>query len=178
MNSDPTSKIQDFLKHILATLDSTFIQNPSLFNNDINVFKARILPQLKAQAAIVLNGTPYGSRTQFQDIWFSVPTTQHSLLSYDAHLIPGSGSYLIQASLKIRFDETGVSKSGESCSLLPDVPVPRLPSASTRSQWSPWFGLSLTMVVDETINTSFDIECISSFNWRITYIPEKSVYEF
>ncbi|KAH3684453.1 hypothetical protein WICPIJ_004574, partial [Wickerhamomyces pijperi] len=71
--------------------------------------------------------------------------------------------------VRVRFDESGRNRLGDTADL---VPVSRPP----RPLYSPWFGVSLKLIADEQLNQTFECECISSFNYRITEKPESSVF--
>ncbi|KAG7880039.1 hypothetical protein KL905_001532 [Ogataea polymorpha] len=165
--SDPTAKLESFLKTLLKSLDQ-----PLLPNQPPDAYAASVLPQLQTPSRVIVNGTPYGSKQLFQQTWATLPASQHQLLSYDAHLIPTGhpqNIYSILARVRVRFDESGRNRLGETADL---VPVDR----PARPLYSPWFGVSLYLIADEQLNHTFECECISSFNYRVTEQPEKSVF--
>ncbi|OWB79116.1 hypothetical protein B5S32_g3328 [[Candida] boidinii] len=176
MSEVPTSeayKIEQFLKHILATLDTSYSPTSPQFNSP-EAFQNWILPQLNSQSAIIINGSPYGSRSQFQEIWCNLPQTQHNLLSFDTHhVLSMPAQYVVVAHLKVRFDESGRTRKGDSSELINNN---NASNVNKRPIYGPWFGVCLNLVVSEAILESFDVECISSFNWRITEKPENSIY--
>ncbi|ODV83325.1 hypothetical protein CANARDRAFT_177800 [[Candida] arabinofermentans NRRL YB-2248] len=166
--NDPTSKLEQFLKIILETLDQTYVTTQTT-----EFYKSSILPQLISQSRIIINGSPFGSRSQFQELWATLPQTQHQLLSFDAQLLPiGQGSnnqYVILARLKVRFDEAGKNRLGDCADLVPLDKV-------NRPLYGPWFGACLNLIVDEMINNSYNCECISSLDYRITEKPDASLF--
>ncbi|ODV94439.1 hypothetical protein PACTADRAFT_71172 [Pachysolen tannophilus NRRL Y-2460] len=173
--SDPTSNVEPFLKKIISTLDNQFITSPSQYQNNVQLFKASILPQLKQQSAVIINGSPYASKTQLQEIWSNLPISQHQLTSYDTHLIPGSGTFIISCSLKVRFDESGKTRLGESAELVQNNSHTGNTNVAVVKLWSSWYGVNLNLVVDEIISSNTDVESINSFNYRFTYKPENSI---
>lgn len=165
---DPTAKLEQFLKALTDTLDAEYK------NETPEYYKSMILPQLLPQSRIIMNGQPFGSKAQFQELWSTLPATQHQTTSFDSHLLPtNNGSvYIILAHLKVRFDESGRNRFGQTTELLPGGTDGRL----HRPLFSNWFGVTVSMVVSEKINTNFNIECISSFDYRITECPDNSVF--
>lgn len=164
------------MKAILSTLDTEFITPNSrqTYQNLPNVFEAQILPQLKQQSAIIINGSPYGSKSAFQETWRNLPQTQHNLLSFDCHVIPGSHTFLITASVKVRFDESGKNRVGVTSEL---VQSPELKSQNARCYWGPSFGATLVLVVDDVIVSNWELECISSLDYRFTFKPENALFK-
>lgn len=91
--------------------------------------------------------------------------------SYDAHLIPGTGLYSVTVNGKVRFDEGGKSRLGESADL---VQTPNGP-AKPRPIWGSWYGFNMNMMIDEAVVRGSEAELINSFNYRITYKPDDSI---
>ncbi|VEU24354.1 DEKNAAC105564 [Brettanomyces naardenensis] len=166
---DPTLKVDEFLKVTSETLDLPYR------NEAPDYYKSTILPQLLPQSRIIINGQPFGSKAQFQELWSTLPSTQHQVISFDTHLLPtpGERQYIILARLKVRFDESGRNRFGQNADLQPSS-MPN--SRPIRPFYSNWFGVALTMVVTEKINTNFNTECISSFDYRITEKPAHSTF--
>lgn len=132
--------------------------------------------QLKPAASIVIDGVPLvpvppsnDARLEFQKKWLACPSTQHQMTSFDTHLIPGTGLYTVIANGKVRFDESGRSRLGETA----DLVAPAQPS--TRFLNGPWYGFNLNMVVDQAVSANDESEVISSFNYRVTFKPHDSV---
>lgn len=92
------------------------------------------------------------------------------MTSFDTHLIPGTGLYTIIANGKVRFDESGRSKLGESADA-----IPQDASVKPKPLWGPWFGFNLNMVVDESVATNDEMESINTFDYRITFKPHDTV---
>ena len=90
--------------------------------------------------------------------------------NYDCHLIPGSGLFVINSTGKVRFDESGRNKLGQS----PDLITPGN-DVMKKPVWGSWFGFCLNMVVDESVISNDEAEVINNFNYRITYKPPDSV---
>lgn len=133
---------------------------------------------MKPQAAVIINGKPLipptpDSKLEFQKKWLETPQTSHQLLSFDCHLIPGTGTFIINASGKVRFDESGKNRLGDSSDLIRGPQV----TNSNRNIWGSWFGYSLTLVVDETVRNNDESEIINSFNYRFTFKPRDSVVQ-
>lgn len=154
--NDPTKQISPFLDHILKTLDQQ--SQPNL-----------ILPQLHQNPRIIINGEPFGSRDQFQKVWMSLPQSQHQVTSFDTHVIPNSNQFIILCHLKVKFDESGFNKLGQSSNFHQDGLV-------QKSNWSKAFGVVLSLIVDGSITQNFDLECISSWDYRFTEKPDNSLY--
>ena len=77
---------------------------------------------LKPLAAIIVNGKPIipindNSKIEFQKKWLQTPQTTHQLKSFDTHLIPGTGTFVINVSGKVRFDESGKTRLGETANI-------------------------------------------------------------
>lgn len=177
---DSTSSIEPFLNEVLSSLDSQLNSNsnPNLNSNPNSVDS--ILPQLHQQPRIIINGQPFGSKQQFQQLWSTLPLSQHQVTSFDTHLIPSTapgasvsgGQYVILAHLKVRFDESGKNKLGESADFNTN-------SGTTlnRPLWGNWFGASLSLVADGIIGNGFNCECISAWDYRITEKPDVSLFK-
>ncbi|ABN68269.2 predicted protein [Scheffersomyces stipitis CBS 6054] len=167
-----------FLKKFLSSLDIQF-NSPTSSTQFANVdqYATSFGKNLKRSSAVIVDGTPLiptgtdDARLEFQKKWIQVPLTMHQLNSYDCHLIPGTGVFVINLSVKVKFDESGRSKLGESADLVHDSTGSR----NTRPIWGSWFGVNINMVVDETVINNGDGEVISSFDYRFTYKPDDSV---
>ncbi|GMM31189.1 Mtr2 protein [Martiniozyma asiatica (nom. inval.)] len=163
---DPTAPIAPFLDAILKTLDT-----PSTLP----------IPQLHSQPRIIVHGNPI-SPTDFQNLWRNLPLTQHQLTSYDAHLLPGpngsvsQGHFVIMAHLKVRFDESGKNRSGDSGDIMGNNNVNTTNISSHRANWSHWFGVVLNCIVDASVVEGWERQCISSWDYRFTERPDSSVY--
>lgn len=144
----------------------------------VEAYATQFAKQIKPACAVVFDGNPLipqpptnDGRLEFQKKWLNAPLTQHQLSSIDCHLVPGTGFYTVTASGKVRFDESGKSRLGESSELIPQTGTASKP----RTVWGSWFGFSLYMVVDETVVQNKEIESINTFNYRITYVPDYSI---
>lgn len=135
--------------------------------------------QLKRTSAVIINGSPIvptpnsDSKLEFQKKWLASPLSSHQLNSFDCHLIPGSGTFVINASCKVKFDESGRNRLGESADLVNDPS----PKAGSRVIWSSWFGVNINLVVDESVTTNSNAEIINSVDYRITYKPSNSIVQ-
>lgn len=168
-NADPLANLEKFLKLVIESLDTAYR------NETPEYYKSTILPQLLPMSRVILNGQPFGSKVQFQELWSSLPVTQHQVTSFDAHILPTQGEQqlVVLAHLKVRFDESGRNRFGQTADLHPQAPAMQRPS---HTLFSNCFGVSLTMVVSEKFTSNFNSECISSFDYRITEAPESSVF--
>ncbi|QPG76074.1 hypothetical protein FOA43_003460 [Brettanomyces nanus] len=112
---DPDMKVEEFLRTITETLDSPYR------NEAADYYKSMILPQLLPQSRIIINGQPFGSKAQFQELWSTLPATQHQITSFDAHLLPTpeERQYIVLAHFKVRFDESGKNRFGQTADVLP-----------------------------------------------------------
>lgn len=77
---------------------------------------------------------------------------------------------MINSTGKVRFDESGRNKLGQS----PDLITPGN-DVMKKPVWGSWFGFCLNMVVDESVISNDEAEVINNFNYRITYKPPDSV---
>lgn len=163
----PTSHIESILSTLLETLDATPSQNTPP------------LQQLVQQPRIILNGEPFGSKEQFQSLWASLPLSNHSVTSLDAHQIPSTNNFIILAHLKVRFDESGRNKLGDSTTNLQNSNgLPIGPSNTmARPIWSHWFGVSLTCILDSSFLNNKNGEFISTWDYRFTEKPTSSIYQ-
>ncbi|GME85370.1 unnamed protein product [Ambrosiozyma monospora] len=179
-DQDPTYKLEECLKVTFDSLDKPFTPTTNL-----EFYQASILPQLTQQPRIIINGTPFGSKPTFQQVWSKLPATQHQVSSFDCHLVPSSvpganRQFIILVHLKVRFDESGKTRLGDSADLLnvgqpgQNSGLPTRPAGP--KPYSRWFGATVTIVADENIVLNFDAESISSFDYRITEAPENSVF--
>jgi mRNA transport regulator MTR2 len=157
----------------LSSFDLQYNNPNSQFVN-IEQYATQFAPQLKRDSAIIVNGKPLiptngDSKLEFQKKWLAIPVTNHHLNSYDCHLIPGSGLYSININCKVRFDESGKNKLGESADLISG------PTKITRPIWGSWYGINVVLIVDQTVAQNQDAEVISSMDYRITYRPADSI---
>lgn len=146
--------------------------NPNSQFSSIEHYATQFTPQIKRDCAIIINGKPLiptppnlDCKLEFQKVWIRVPISNHQLTSYDCHLIPGSGLYTINLSCKVRFDESGRNKLGESADLILG------PTKITRPIWGSNFGVNMILIVDESVVNNQDQEVISSMDYRFTYVP-------
>jgi mRNA transport regulator MTR2 len=175
---DYSATIEQLLSKLVESLDQT-PQSPS-----------QILPQLHQQPRIIINGQPFGSRDQFQQLWSTLPLSNHQISSCDIHFVPSdnqlnnnlNGQFLILAHLKVRFDESGKNKLGDTA-LLNISNSNSNPnsnsnfSSSTRAIWSHWYGVSLSCVIDPSVINNFNTECISTWDYRFTENPTSSIFK-
>lgn len=172
-NNDTSAVVEQFLSKLLESLDQQ-ISNPQAILN--------ILPQLHQNPRIIINGNPFGSKEQFQQLWSKLPLSNHQVTSCDVHFLPtdsnsnnnssNNGQYIILAHLKVRFDESGKNKLGETASFNDSTNV-----SSTRNIWSHWFGVSLSLAVDSTIINNPNTESISIWDYRFTENPSSSLFK-
>jgi mRNA transport regulator MTR2 len=166
--------LEKIIKDLIATLDKPY---QSQYPHD--QYKSQFLPQLKPESPVIINGNPIGGKIAFQDHWLKFPLTQHSITSIDFHPIPGTGTLILNISGKLRFDESGKTRTGETA----EVPVSGQPpsqpgslqssSLTSRNLWSSWLGFNANLIADETIiNNNGNAECINSLNWKVVYSPE------
>ncbi|KAG7193932.1 uncharacterized protein KQ657_005131 [Scheffersomyces spartinae] len=176
---DPSQPIEPFLKKVLGSLDSCYrsaTTGQAQFTN-VEAYALQFGKQLKPASSVIINGKPVlpladTIKLEFQKKWLATPLTQHQLNSYDCHLIPGSGVFVIQLSGKVRFDESGRTRLGETADM-----VSEQTSRPVRPLWGSWFGFDLNMVVDEFVLSNDENEVINSYNYRITYKPQDSVID-
>lgn len=171
--------MEPFVKNLLSSLDLLYYSsgvNPTPQFNSIEAFATQTAKQIKPSCAVIFNGHPLisaqggDSRLEFQKKWLTCPLTNHSLGSYDCHLMPGTGLYSVIVSGKVRFDESGTSKLGETADIA-NGPEPQKPKVL----WGPWFGFNLTMIVDEVLANNGGNDTINSFDYRLTFKPHDSV---
>lgn len=144
----------------------------------IEAYATQFAKQIKPACAIIFDGNPLipqspanDGRLEFQKKWLNTPLTNHTINSFDCHLVPGTGLFTISTSGKVRFDESGRSRLGETADIISQNDM----SSKPRVNYGPWFGFTLYMVVDEAIVQNNDFEAINTFNYRITYAPEDSM---
>lgn len=165
---DHSGTVEQFLTTLMESLDQPGTAQPS-----------SILPQLHQQPRIIINGQPFGSKEQFQQLWASLPLTNHQITSCDVHFVPsssqpqgmGPGQFVVLAHLKARFDESGKNKLGDTALFNSTT------ASSARSIWSHWFGVSLSCVIDSTVVDNFNTECISTWDYRFTESPSSSIFQ-
>lgn len=167
-SNDTSAVVEQFLSKLLETLDQP-ISNPQ----DM----LKILPQLHPNPRIIINGNPFGSREQFQQLWATLPLSSHQVTSCDVHLIPSANNntpanYVVLAHLRVKFDESGKNKMGETALFNNNTNT-----SSMRAIWSHWFGVSLSFVVDSSIINNFNTEAISTWDYRFTESPTSSIFK-
>lgn len=168
------------MKKLLASLDLQYFSlapQPQPQYPNVEAYATLFAHQLKQAAAVIVNGNPLipeppanDARLEFQKKWLAAPLTNHLMSSFDCHLVPGTGLYTVIVNGKVRFDESGRSKLGETADLLqPQVP------AKPRPVWGPWFGFNLNLAVDEVVASNSDAQTVNLFDYRITFKPHDSV---
>lgn len=170
--------IEPYLKKILSSLDIQY-QGPSQQFPNVESYATQFGKQLKPQCAIIMNGKPLiptsnDAKLEFQKKWLLSPLTFHQLNSFDSHLIPGTGTFVINASGKVRFDESGRNRLGETSDLIHPI---NNATVKGRPVWGSWFGFNLNLIVDESILNNPESESINSYNYRFTYKPDDSVIQ-
>lgn len=149
-------------------------------NHNVEAYATQIAKQLKRSSAIIINGSPVipgtnsDSKLEFQKKWLAAPMSQHQLNSFDCHLIPGTAIFIVNAACRVKFDESGRNKLGESADLVGNE---QAALNKNRPIWSSWFGVNINLVIDEPLQPNNGGEIISSINYRITYSPESSVIQ-
>ncbi|OBA22587.1 NTF2-like protein [Metschnikowia bicuspidata var. bicuspidata NRRL YB-4993] len=183
VQQDPSQPIEPFLKKLLSLLDLQLhlpgTASPQPQFPSVEAYATQFAKQLKPASAVVFNGNPLipqapanDSRLEFQKKWLASPASNHQLTCFDTHLVPGTGLYTIIAHGKVRFDESGRTRLGESA----DLVVPSSGAAQKpRALWGPWFGFNINLVVDQSVATNDETECINSLNYRVTYKPHDTV---
>ncbi|GMM39034.1 Mtr2 protein [Saccharomycopsis crataegensis] len=177
MSSYVFSKLCD---SIIASLDS---KPPANSNNLMNY---NPLPQLRSNnVKILINASPLTDKRQFTEYWIKLPLTQHKLQSYDYHTIPGMNMTNLVINGKVRFNENGKNKLGESAEINPMNGMigginnnNNNANDKQRAIWGSWFGFTMVVVIDGIINeNTLNSEFINSFNYKITYIAGDSVMQ-
>lgn len=142
----------------------------------MDAFAAQVAPQILPTAAIIVNGKPVvpnnDARLEFQKRWLALPQTLHQLSSFDTHIIPGTGAYVVTAMAKVKFDESGKSRLGGSGDLVVGDMVGKLGLMMLS-----FFGVSMTLVCDQGMMVNENAACILSLDYRITYKPSNSVID-
>lgn len=168
------------MKKLLASLDLQYYTlgpdaRPQYPN--VEAYATQFAKQLKQSTAVVVNGNPLipeppaaDARLEFQKKWLTGPLTNHLMTSFDCHLVPGTGLYTVIVNGKVRFDESGRSRLGESSDL-----VQSSPPAKPRPIWGQWFGFNLNLVVDEAVMTNNEGQIVNVFDYRLTFKPHDSV---
>ncbi|RCK66800.1 mRNA transport regulator MTR2 [Candida viswanathii] len=180
MNQDPTQKIELFLKNFLASLDTQYTPTPA---SNIEQYALQLGSPLKRTSSIIVNGNPIipslqeDSKLQFQKKWLLTPLSFHQLTSFDAHLIPGTGLFVVHFAAKVKFDQLGKNRLGESADLVhaQESIVNNGLNKGQRSVWGSWFGVDCNLIIDENFNESGLGEFINSLDYRFTYIPQDSI---
>lgn len=176
INSNQQGAITEiFIKKILAHLDNT----------DVN--KLQEFLQLFAQppnAKIIYNSAPFSDAMQFLTLWQQqMVATQHTLTSLDYHVIPGSGTLICNINGKVRFDESGRDKMGQDSIIRqgnqnsPNSNSNIGSSGNRRHIWGPYFGISLQLVLADSIYSNQFLGVIQTFNYTVVYKPEDSLME-
>lgn len=75
-------------------------------------------------------------------------------------------------SAKVRFDQSGRNRLGESADLFQENNS-IVSKTNQRPIWGSWFGVDVNLVVDE--NVMQDGEIINSMDYRFTYVPNDSI---
>lgn len=155
-----TTQIEQIFTSLIESLDTPSINTP-------------ILPQLINQPRIIINGQPFGTSIEFQNLWNSLPLSNHQITSCDIHYIPNtnnSGDFIILSHLKVRFDESGRNKLGDST-------IINGSTISNRPIWSHWFGVSLTCIINSNILNGLNNQSISVWDYRFTENPNNSIFK-
>lgn len=139
----------------------------------LDSYKAQFLPQLKSNAPVILNANPIGGKLAFQEHWLKFPASQHNITSLDYHSIPGTGTFVMNLSGKVRFDETGKTKLGETADLDSNPTV--MGGISARTIWGSWLGFNANLILDEVALQNPNSEVINSLNWKIVYRPDDAL---
>lgn len=172
--------IEPFLKKLLASLDLQYFslgpQAQPQYPN-VEAYATLFAKQLKPSTSIIVDGNPLipdspatDARLEFQKKWLASPLTNHMMSSFDCHLVPGTGLYTVIVNGKVRFDESGRSRLGESSDLVQST-VPQKP----RPIWGPWFGFNVNLVIDEAVVSNNEAQIVNVFDYRITFKPHDSV---
>ncbi|CCK70198.1 Mtr2p KNAG_0D04530 [Huiozyma naganishii CBS 8797] len=162
-----------FVKKVFAHLDNTDVNKLGDF---LSLFQS-------GSAKIILNSQPFGDPTQFLTLWQQqVVATQHTVQSVDFHLIPGSGMVVCNVTAKVRFDESGRDKAGVDATIRDangSGATPRRGAGNhtPRTQWGPYFGISLQLVLNESIYRNSFQGCINAFNYSIVYKPSDTLMQ-
>ncbi|TID16244.1 hypothetical protein CANINC_004243 [Pichia inconspicua] len=164
MNTDHTATVEKFLSTLLSTLDAIPPTVP--------------LPQLSSQPRIIINGQPFSSKEQFQQLWSTLPISNHQVTSCDIHTIPTGQSpqFIVLAHAKVRFDESGKNKLGDSTLLHNQTPIAPA-SGTSRALWSHWFGVTISCVIDYDVVNNPHAQCVTSWDYRFTENPTSSIYK-
>ncbi|KAI5952953.1 MTR2 [Candida margitis] len=170
MNQD----INAFLKNFLTSLDAQYNSAGQSYTN-IESYATQFGSSLKRDAAIIVNGTPLvptpveDAKLQFQKKWLSMPNSSHQLTSFDCHLIPGTNTFIINFAARVKFDQGGKNRLGESADLIQENSIVK----TSRSIWGSWFGVNGNLVIDSNINAP---EVINSLDYRFTYVPKDTTF--
>ncbi|KAG8204206.1 mRNA transport regulator MTR2, partial [Candida africana] len=173
-----TQQLEPFLKPFLASLDLLYTQPTSQPFPNVESYATQLGSNLKRSSAIIVNGQPIipspqeDCKLQFQKKWLQTPLSSHQLTSYDGHLIPGTGTFVVHFSAKVRFDQSGRNRLGESADLFQENNS-IVSKTNQRPIWGSWFGVDVNLVVDE--NVMQDGEIINSMDYRFTYVPNDSI---
>ncbi|KAI3404319.2 MTR2 [Candida oxycetoniae] len=170
MNQDP----KPFLKNLLSSLDASYHAPTQSFTN-VEAYATQFGSGLKRSCAIIINGQPIipspteDSKLQFQKKWLATPISSHQLTSYDGHLIPSTNMFIINFSAKVKFDQSGKNRLGESADLVQENTLVK----NARPLWGSWFGVNVNLVVDNNFTAGGEI--INSMDYRFTYVPKDTV---
>lgn len=172
MNADPTVTVESFLTTLLTSLDSTNAQSPAL-------------QQLTQQPRVIINGHPFTSKQHFQQLWSTLPLSNHQVTSCDIHFIPTNtqnvnglnnstpGQFIVLAHAKVRFDESGRNKLGDTTLLHQQQGN----STANRAVWSHWFGITISCVIDSSVLSNPNSECVSTWDYRFVERPTSSIFK-
>ncbi|ONH65434.1 mRNA transport regulator MTR2 [Cyberlindnera fabianii] len=161
------TQLEKLIKDLFLSLDRAYTPSTPL-----DAYCASIFPQLKQTSPVILNGNPIGGKSAFQQHWLKFPLTQHSVTSLDYHVIPGTNTLIVNVSGKVRFDESGKTKLGETADV--DVGIPAAPTGglSVRNIWGSWLGFNANLILDESCLNVPNAENVNSLNWKVVYKPE------
>lgn len=152
---------ETFIKKILAYLD----------NIDLNKLHESL--QLFAQppnSKIIHNSVSFPDAVQFLTLWQQqVVATQHTLTNLDYHIIPGSGTLICNINDKVRYDESGKDKM-EQDSIIRQMNQSgpnNTNSGSRRHIWGSYFGISLQLVLANSLYSNQFQGVIQTFNYTV-----------
>lgn len=159
------------MKEILRTLDSEYKEN---IYKTVSEYSEEICKSLKEDSAVIFNGhgmNIYGCKREFQQKWTETPLTTHQLNGFDFHMIPGTGTYVVTVSCRVKFHESGRNRLETEQDFMGND---RRNLGVKRNMWGVWFGVNMSVVVDENALKGKEKMCVNSLNYRITHIPEDS----
>lgn len=132
--------------------------------NNVESYATELGSALKPNCNVIINGEPIVSKLEFQKKWLMTPLTFHQITNFDCHLIPGLNSYVININGKVKFDESGRNRLGESGDLIV--------SQQPKKNMSSWFGFFLSLVIDQP---GMNKEIVDNFDYRINYKPHDTI---